>query len=392
MRRVLTQRSVGELAYDPTGPSHQIRWDTKVVGLGLRVYPSGKRSYLISYWHDGRKRRMVLGSASHLTLKQARDRAKIELARVTKRQDPLDKKRKKNFRRFGDFAEEYIKHVRKKGNKAWRSKERMIERFLGHWAARDIRTITRAEIAQLHHRVGTDQGSRKGTPYLANRLVQLLSHMFEMAVVIAGYPEKRVNPAQRIERFKEISRARRVELEELPKLVAAIEADENKVAGFLFKFILLTGLRRSEALTAQWKWLDWTRQKLRIPDTKSGRPHETPLSGPAMELLRSIPRRRGNPYIFQSADGAGYLVNPDKAWRRIRKEAGMPDLRIHDLRRSVGSWMAQENVSLHIIAGVLNHRNLNTTKVYARLGDRAPADALEGHGKRFLQVIEGGKQ
>lgn len=386
----LNQSLAQKAQYDPTGPSQQIIWDRKVTGLGLRVYPSGKRSYVLSYRAGGRKRLMVLGSAGTLTLKQARDRATKKLADVIERKDPLDEKRHSQLRRFDEFSQEYVKHIRAKGVKSWRSRERLIVRFLSSWSARDILSITREDVARLHHKLGTDSPGRPGTPYLANRMVSLLRHMFSLAVTLAGYPEGQPNPATRIPQFKEHSRKRRVEPEELPKLVKAIEADSNRTAANLFKLILLTGMRRTEALTAKWEFVDRTRSVLVLPDTKSGEPHAVPLNGAAMGLLDGIPPVQDNPYIF--ASGGGHLVNPDKAWRRIRAHAGMPDLRIHDLRRTVGSMMADDNVSLHIIAGVLNHKNLSTTKVYARLGDKAPADALEKHGRAMLKVIEGGKR
>ena len=387
----LTQNAVSRLKFDRAGPSVQIRWDDKVPGLGARVYPSGKRSYLIDYRDaDGLKRRSVLGPANVMALAQARDKAREQLSalRMTGA-DPLKEKRAAQLQRWGDYRKSYIQHIEKKGNKAWKDQDRLLERMTARWDSRNIGSISRQDVAALHHKIGTDQPGRPGTPYLANRLLSYLSHAFNIAVDIASYPEQNPNPARRIKRFKETSRRRRVELEELPTLFAAIEAEPNRVAANYLKLILFTGMRRSEALSARWRYWDKTRKVLVLPDTKQGEPHAVPLNTLAVELLKGIKRTRGNPYIF--ATDSGHLVNPDKAWRRIRVSAGMPDLRIHDLRRSVGSLMAESNKSLHIIGAVLGHKKPATTAIYARLGHKPAADALQEYGDQIFAVIDGGR-
>ncbi len=389
--RGLTQNAVSRLQFDPNGPSVQIQWDDKVPGLGARVYQSGKRSYLIDYRNtDGRKRRMVLGPVTVMALAQARDKAREHLSAVRiSGADPLREKRAARLQRWGDYRLNYIQHIKKKGNKAWKDQERLLERMTGRWDAWNVLSITRQDIHALHQKVGTDQPGRAGTPYLANRLLSYLSYAFSVAVDIAGYPETSPNPARRIQRFKETSRKRRVELEELPTLFAAIEAEPNRVAANFFKLILFTGMRRSEALKAKWRYWDKKRNLLVLPDTKQGEQHAVPLNTLAVELLKGIKRMRGNPYIF--ATESRHLVNPDKAWRRIRAAAEMPDLRIHDLRRSVGSLMAESNISLHIVGAVLGHSKPATTAIYARLGQKPAADALQEYSDRLLTVIDGGR-
>lgn len=148
-------------------------------------------------------------------------------------------------------------------------------------------------------------------------------------------------------------------------------------------------MRRTEALTAKWNYWDKKRNVLVLPETKQGEPHVVPLNALATELLKRIKRTSGNPYIFSTK--FGHLVNCDKAWRLIRSVADMPDLRIHDLRRSVGSLMAEDNKSLHVIGAFLGHKNSSTTATYARLGQEPAADALQDYGDRLLTVIDGGR-
>ena len=134
----------------------------------------------------------------------------------------------------------------------------------------------------------------------------------------------------------------------------------------------------------RWVDVDWEREELSIRETKNGRPHYLPLSSAAMQILRLLPRDGDNPYIFPGRDSGHHIVNIDKAWRRIRSAADVEDVRLHDLRRTVGSWLAQSGNSLHLIGRVLNHKTPSTTQVYARFGNDQVRDALESLGQNLL--------
>ncbi|MCK7574873.1 MAG: site-specific integrase [Chromatiales bacterium] len=208
--------------------------------------------------------------------------------------------------------------------------------------------------------------------------------MFDLARRWGFVPEDHSNPARDIDRFKEAKRDRWVTPEELPRLAQAINEEPNQSARFGLWLYLLTGARKSELLRARWEDVDWTRAELRLPDTKAGRVHYVPLSGPALALLREIPRDEGNPYILPGKLEGAHLVNINKPWNRVRKAAGVEDVRIHDLRRTVGSWLAQAGNSLHLIGRVLNHSNQSTTAIYARFGEDSVRAALEQHGTRII--------
>jgi integrase len=150
-------------------------------------------------------------------------------------------------------------------------------------------------VAALHSKVG------KRGPYEANRVLALLSKMFELARRWGYVPEDHVNPARDIDRFKEQKRDRYVTPAELPHLAAAINAEPNESARNALWLYLLTGARKSELLKARWDDVDTERAELRLADTKAGRTHYIPLSGPALALLREIPRQHGNPYILPGA-------------------------------------------------------------------------------------------
>jgi integrase len=266
---------------------------------------------------------------------------------------------------------------------------RIDQHILPRWKAHKARAITRADVAALHSRIGAAH------PYEANRTLALLSKMFELARRWGFVPEGHPNPARDIDRFKEHKRDRWITPQELPRLAQAINDEPNQSARFGLWLYLLTGARKSELLQAQWAHVDWDRSELKVPDTKAGRPHYIPLSGPALALLREIPKVEGNPYILvgrgprgatanEKAKTPTHLVNISKAWDRVRKAAGVADVRLHDLRRTVGSWLAQAGNSLHLIGRVLNHSNQSTTAIYARFGEDSVRAALEQHGARIM--------
>ena len=210
--------------------------------------------------------------------------------------------------------------------------------------------------------------------------------MFELARRWGFVPKDRGNPARDIDRYKEEKRDRWVNPDELPRLAQAIDAEPNIYVRMALWLYLLTGVRKSELLGARWEDIDWQRQELRLGETKAGRVHYIPLSAPAIAILRDLPRIEGNPYILPGHAHGRPLANINESWARIRKATGVEDVRLHDLRRTVGSWLAQSGNSLHLIGRVLNHSNQATTAIYARFGQDHVRQALKEHAARIMGV------
>lgn len=200
------------------------------------------------------------------------------------------------------------------------------------------------------------------------------------------------NPARGIERSPETNRKRWVRPEEVREIATAIDAEVNVYVRAAIWLYLLTGLRRSELLEAKWSDVDWGQRMLRLPQSKGpalrGVQEEelASLSGPALVLLQSVPREEKNPYILPGARKGRHLVNIAKPWGRIRKAAGVEDVRLHDLRRTVGSWMSQSKVDLNTIKSALRHASIATTLTYARLGADPAREAIEDYGQRVLAI------
>ena len=384
----LTKRAIDAFEYEGVthkkgGKARDVRWDTTVPGFGVRIYPTGKKAFVLNYRAQGRKRFMVLGRyGADLTLDQARDKARGLRVRVREDTDPLEERRKlAQGSTFGDLIQAYVERHAKPHKKTWATDESRLKRHIPpSWRGRKVSAIRRGDVAALHARIGADR------PYEANRTLDLLHTMFGLARVWSFIDETGPNPAAGIQKFRERKRKRWVKPEELPPLAEAIDREANIYIRAVLWLYFLTGLRKSELLEARRSDVDWQRGMLRLPDTKAGDEQFATLSGPALAILQSVPEIDGNPHIFPGAKPGRHLVNIDKAWRRVRKKAGVEDVRLHDLRRTVGSWLSQHGADLNLVRDALRHANIATTLTYARLGADPARDAMEEHGKRILEA------
>lgn len=378
----LTKKAIDSFKYEGDGSGQDIRWDAQIPGFGLRIYPTGKKSFVLSYRSDGRKHIMTVGRYGVLTLEQARGDAKEKLVSVNKGKDPLEiRKMESQGETVKILCAQYLERHAKLKKKTWREDERRIDRHLiPAWGLKKAKSIKESDVSKLHFKIG------KTAPYEANRVLALCSKVFELAKKWGFVPDNFKNPTIYIDKYTEISRERWVKPVELPKLAEAIDEEENEYVRAALWLYLLTGVRKSELLMAKWDDINFERNELQLEDTKAGRTHYVPLSSPALTLIKGIPRLDDNPYLLPGRRKGKHLVNISVPWNRVRKKAGTKDVRLHDLRRTVGSWIAQSGNSLHLIGKILNHSNASTTQVYARLTQDNARVALEAHGKQLMGI------
>jgi len=246
------------------------------------------------------------------------------------------------------------------------------------FGTRGWREVTRSEVRAWH------QGIK--APYAANRALQALRGAFYWRLwqeddSPGDKPSERDtrNPCAGIELFPEKRRQVRLEVAELPTLEAAIDAEtDDPYMRALFRFVLATGCRKSEALRLQ--RVDVMAGKapaVTFRNTKAGGDRKVPLSKYALALLEALPRIDGNPYVFVGRIAGGQLAYVNKAWGRIRKRAGLEHVRIHDLRRSFGSWLGDAGFTSKQLGEVLGHRTDITSRVYMALGDQSKRVAVD---------------
>lgn len=357
-----------------------IYWDSTLHGLGLRVFGGGRRSYVCAYRVHRRKRIATLGRADVLTLEEARKKAMRYLGKVADDTDPQhDADELAKSLTVAALAKLYVNNHAKKKKITWQHDDSMLRNMLipkyGQLLAVTIRT---PDIERIH--------SAKGSsfPYAANNFVGVVRKMYNWAKAAGYVPYEMPNPGVGIVRFPTRRRRRFVTAAEMPRLLAAVEHEDNEMARHAIWLLLLAGLRKGEVLRAKWTDVDWDFRTLFVGLTKNGEPVLTPLSDAAIERLRMIPRLAGNEHIVCGAKPGAHLAYLSSAWRRIRKAAGLPDLRLHDLRRTVGSWLVQGGESLHLVGQVLNHKDTKTTAGYAYFQTQHRARALTEHGKNVL--------
>ncbi|MCG8354699.1 MAG: site-specific integrase [Kiloniellales bacterium] len=422
----LTVRAIKALTY---AGGWDVRWDDELPGFGVRLFPSGRKSFVVSYRAGGRKRLMSLGGFGVLTVDQARAMAREHLVTVSKGGDPLEEKRRAaQGETFGDLSEAYIERHAKPHKKSWEEDDRRLKQHIpAGWKGRRADKISGPDVARLHASIGAR------APYEANRLLALLHKMFRLAPSWGFLPEGAPNPAAGITKFREKKRKRWVKEAEIPALAAATDQEPNVYIRAALWLYLLTGLRKAELLQARRTDIEWKERVLRLPDTKSDEEQFAPLSAHALAILQATPELNGNPYLLPSTiKKRGHLVNIDKSWRRVRQIAtvilwaeseqtsvrrlvtdlrdaldrmptcdecmtaakkidlelptGLMDARLHDLRRTVGSWLSQEGVDLNLIREALRHAEISTTLVYARLGRDPAREAMEDHGRRLMKI------
>lgn len=379
----LRQDTARKLPYIGSGKDQCVYWDDTLIGFGLRVYSGGKRTYVCSYRVSRRKRLASLGRADAVTLEEARKKARRYLGQVADNADPQaqsDAERSAITCKL--LVESYIEKHAKPKKKTWKRDVSSLNRlFLPKHSARLAVSISTQEIELIHLTKGA---KTKGE---ANTFVKVVRKMYNWARKSRLIPRTSDNPASGITLFPSIVRKRYVKPAEMPSLLASLEAEENEYGRHAIWLLLLSGLRVNELLRAKWSDIDWDNRTLQIGITKNGEPLLAPLSDAALDRLRLIPRIKDNPYIICGRKPGTHLVNLYEVWVRIRKAANLNDVRLHDLRRTVGSWLVQGGQTLYLVGAVLNHKDPKTTAGYAYFQTQQREEALSDHGRKVLRFL-----
>ena len=368
-----------------------ILWDTELKGFGCKVTPKGKRVYFAYYrTREGQQRRPSIGVHGAMTCEQARETARQWLA--DRDRDPSGlRQARKSAPTVAEFAERYVtQHAEaKKSSKSTVQDRRMLERFvLPAFGKHKLAEVTRADVVKLHHRL-------KDTPYQANRVLALLSKMFNLAESWDLRPDG-TNPCRHVEKYRERNRERflsEAELARLADVLAAAERTRTETPSVIaaIRLLLFTGARLSEILTLRWEHVDVEGQCLRLPDSKTGA-KVVYLPPAALEILTALDRHEDNPYVIAGAKLGSHLINLQKPWRRIRAKAGLDDVRLHDLRHSFASMAVAGGLTLPVIGALLGHTQPATTARYAHLADDPLKQAANLIGGRIAAAMKGGTQ
>jgi integrase len=254
-----------------------------------------------------------------------------------------------------------------------------------------ISEIKKTDISSIHSGIIRQPAKGKftadGKPKLksgstANRILDLASAVFNWGIE-SGLTE--TNPAKGVKSYSERSRDRFLQKDELPKFFEALNGESNDTIRDYILISLLTGARRANILEMRWEEISFERKEWRIPRTKNEDPQTVMLMNEVIEILNA---RKNNEsvFVFPGSGITGHLVEPKKGWKRILKEAGINNLRLHDLRRTLGSWQAKTGASLIIIGKSLNHKSLAATQVYSRLDNDPVRESIEKATTAMLEA------
>ena len=360
-----------------TKPKRYKVYDATVPKLAIIVTEKGTKSFVVIKRTATEPIKVTIGHYPDVSIQQARTQAISILKEIAEGKNPNEKKRK--FRQemtleelFDMFMERYSKRTKK----SWKYDEREIPKHLGCWFNRKISTITKPQIQKLHEKISIENGM-----YQANRTLERLKSMYNRAI---DWGWEGTNPCNGIKKNKEVKRDRFLRPDELPRFFTALQNETNEVARNYIWMLLLTGARKTNVLAMRWEEIDFALGMWRIPDTKNGEPVNIPLVSAAIELLNSIERK--NEWVFPSPIlPNGHLQDPKKAWNRILTEANISDLRIHDIRRTLGSYQAIMGTSLNIIGKSLGHKSQASTQIYARLTTDPVRKSMEDATNKMLE-------
>jgi integrase len=362
MKRAFTVKILDTLSIPATG--RQYLYDSKTPSLALCVTQAGTKTFYLYRRVHGKPQRIRLGRYPQLTIDQARDAAARENARIADGADPQAERRaRRHEMTLGELWDHYrANHLAVRGATSTRvSEASRFDTCWADWSGRRLSTITREQVIAQHVALSKARGHTT-----ANRAVQLLRRIWNHGADHLALPLD--NPARRVKLFREAPRERFLQGDELPRFFAAVEQEEEEFRDF-FLLLLWTGARRGNVQRMRWADLHLDAGTWTIPaeEFKTRKPLTVPLAPEAIGILKRREATRINDWVFPSRSRSGHLVEPKTAWERIRERAKLADVRIHDLRRTLGSWQAALGTPLNIIGRSLGHLRQETTAIYARL-------------------------
>ena len=373
----ISKRSVDAVK---AGGTDTVYWDGELTGFGLRVRRSGRKSYVVQTRIAGKLCWFTIGPHGPLNPDQARARALEILACAKKGIDPRDadarREAEPSMADLGRrFLEEYVPvHCKPSTREEYsRSVRLFVDPVIGELRVPEVQ---RKDIAALHHGL-------RDKPYQANRTLGVLSKMFSLAEVWGWRPDGS-NPCRHVKRYKEHKRERFLSPEETERLGQVLRDVEEEMPSAVaaFRLLLLTGCRMSEIRDLRWEYVQ--DDCIELPDAKTGG-RVVPLGPEARAVLSSIPRDEDNPWVIAGRLPGSHLTDLQRPWRRIRKQAGLEDVRIHDLRHSFASRALALGESLTMIGKLLGHTQVQTTARYAHLA----RDSIQTAAARITGSIGG---
>jgi integrase len=409
--------------------------DTKVSGLKIRVTKNGTKTF--SFYRrvkGGEPIRVSLGRYPLISIEKVRlEASKLNLS-VESRDNPAAvRKAHKEELTFKELFIEYMERHSKPKKRTWNEDVQKYDKYLDKPLGKiKISDVSRKEISDIHNKI-----TIAGNSTTANRVLALTSSIFGRAI---EWNLLQINPAIGIRRNKEISRKRFIQFNEFPLFFSALRAEENETVRDIFIISLLTGARRENVISMKWNDISFERAEWYIDRTKNGESQTVTLSEEAIEILIKRKPKTLRQFVFEGTGKLGHFRNPEKGWLRVKSRAkalgfiqalgkelswsnheletklsdaltlpketiethlgvgrscgispeqfSIDNLRIHDLRRTLGSWQAKAGASLVMIGKSLNQKSIQSTAIYAHLDKEPVRASVELATKNILEAAK----
>ena len=352
-----------EYAHDPKSKRSHYVADGLIERLYVRVYPSGKKTFVVRAYVGGKKRDERLGDFGPLTLQDARTLARARLLELDEGLE-ITRPRESGYSHvptFNEFAERYFEQhadaLRSAGHQRL-----LIRKYLGpRFGTMPLDRITLNDVLRMRTQLAK-------TPYQANRSMDLLKTILNRAIRWEVLPIGHVNPVTKVERFREAPRERVLTRDEVDRLLAAVDQIDSEHTQCLFRALLDLPLRKSEIMRATWAGFDPATATLRITSFAANKGVSAQaLSNELVDAISALPRFDGNPYIFPNRDRTPHIKDIDSQWRRIKEAAGVSNARLHDLRRTIVTEYARLGATEYQIQATLGQRTNIAARHYVHL-------------------------
>lgn len=390
----ITKRTVDSLK---PGTTEFVHWDGELTGFGVRVRPSGSKSFVAVYRTGGRNtpvRRVTIGTVGKIETDKAREEARIIIRQAELGFDRAAEKAKARAEMtLAQLCDLYLAEGcdTKKASTLVSDRGRIERHIKPLMGRKRVGEIDRADVERFmrdvaNGKTATDVKTGKfgraiveGGKGTATRTVGLLGGIMSFAV---SRHLRKDNPVRGVKRYADkkgetfLSASQLATIGEALSTLEANGASPSAIA--IIRLLALTGARKSEIASLRWSEVDFERSYLRLGDSKTGA-KAVPIGAPALETLATVPRIAGSPFVFPAGAGESHFQGTDKVWRLVRLAAGLPDLRLHDLRHSFASVGLARGDALPVIGAILGHADVKTTSRYAHLADdpvRKSADAI----------------
>lgn len=362
-------------AHCPVGKRKIDYYDSMITGFVLEVRESGGKTFYLRY-HDQQKRlkQHKIGAFGDITVDQARKAAKRLRSEVVLGGSPAaEKEKRRAVPTYAVLSEKHLAFIKTQA-RSYNTIEGYVRRhIIPRWGKKLVSDIHQPDVAAWLAEK-KESGLAVAT---VEKIRVIFGRSFELGLKwnIAGIDR---NPVKGIS-LGPINNARDRFLsdEEAKRLHQAVAASQNSQLRYIVGLLLMTGARVSELLKAEWRHVDLDNRRWLIPTSKTGKHRYVPLSEAAVALINALPRFNDCGYLLPNPVTKKPFVSIKHSWQTARKEAGVPDVRIHDLRHSAASFMVNAGVDLYTVGKVLGHANIASTGRYSHVANDTLLKAVE---------------